>query len=139
MNGLLLAFLELPWFWIFLVCNVWRSEWRLSSKFLETKNANIREEKQRKSWLSMKKIQNALAKTKSKKLSNQACFLGTRKSKKIYVINTLQICSNRSTVSSYSCFLNLSQWHHWHSWYFQLNKSFHVISVIQHGSPTWNV
>ena len=30
----------------------------------------------------MKKIQNALAKTKIKKLSNQACFLGTRKSKK---------------------------------------------------------
>ena len=30
----------------------------------------------------MTKIQNALAKTKSKKLSNQACFLGTRKSKK---------------------------------------------------------
>ena len=37
----------------------------------------------------MKKIQNALAKTKSKKLSNQACFLGTRKSKKIYMLSTL--------------------------------------------------
>ena len=132
MNGLLLPFLELPWFWIFLVCNVWRSECRLSSKFLEIKNANIREEKQRKSWLSMKKIQNALAKTKIKKLSNQACFLGARKSKK-NVISTLQICFNRSTISSYSCILNLSQWHHWH---------FMVVSVEQvlpcHlSNPTW--